>query len=66
MAHRITPDPGEVAERDRLLAGVRDYTTLCADIFDGFRAKGFTREDALQLVMVWMELMHDDAHRFEM
>ena len=55
------------ALRDQVLAGVRDYTTLCSDVFSGFIAAGFTRSEALMLVGVWMELMHDDdSHRSEM
>ena len=55
------------ADRDQMLAGVRDYTGLCGDMYEGFRVKGFSHEDALQIVMVWMELMHEDeSHRREM
>ena len=56
----------ERAARDRALAGVRDYTTLCGDMFFGFIRSGFSRAEALVLVGVWMELMHDDSRRREM
>ncbi len=54
------------AARDQTLAGVRDYTSLISDVFAGFIRGGFTRDEALTLVGVWMELMHDDqSHRRE-
>ena len=61
------PPPKQSASRDQVLAGVRDYTTLCSDVFRGFLRGGLTRSEALMLVGVWMELMHDDdSHRSEM
>ncbi len=63
---RLPPDLGS-PDRDQLLAGVRDYTSLCSDVFYGFIRGGFTRVEALTLVGIWMELMHEDeSHRREM
>ena len=54
-------------ERDQVLAGVRDYTLLCGDLFNGYITVGLTRAEALTLTGIWMELMHDaEFHRREM
>ena len=60
----MTDSANWLALRDQTLAGVRDYTSLCSDMFDGFIRGGFTRTEALMLAGIWMELMHDDrSHR---
>ena len=57
----------EEAGRDQTLAGARDYTALCGDMFNGFNRAGFTRDEALTLTGIWMELMHDaEFHRRQM
>lgn len=44
-------DPREVAERDQLLAAVRELTALLATHYRGLREEGLTVEEAIALTI---------------
>ena len=43
------------AQRDQVLALLRDYASSCADVHDSFIIAGFTRDEAMQMTHRYLD-----------
>ncbi len=55
-------EPYRIAAWDQAIAGIRDTARLMATMRDHYMDAGFTRAEAIDLVVMWWQTQLDEAH----